>query len=161
MLAVKKPLQENFISKFARYYTPVVVVLAVLLAVIPPFIFPDTSINEWVYRALTFLVISCPCALVISVPLSFFGGIGGASKLGVLIKGSNYLEILANTETIVFDKTGTLTKGNFVVQNITSVVLPEEELLRLTATAEQLSTHPIAISIKESYGKRNSSSNSN
>ena len=120
---------------------------------IPPFIFPDTSINEWVYRALTFLVISCPCALVISVPLSFFGGIGGASKLGVLIKGSNYLEILANTETIVFDKTGTLTKGNFVVQNITSVVLPEEELLRLTATAEQLSTHPIAISIKESYGK--------
>lgn len=149
----KKAPAENFISKFARYYTPVVVVLAVLLAVIPPFIFPDTSINEWVYRALTFLVISCPCALVISVPLSFFGGIGGASKLGVLIKGSNYLEILANTETIVFDKTGTLTKGNFVVQNITSVVLPEEELLRLTATAEQLSTHPIAISIKESYGK--------
>ena len=129
----KKAPAENFISKFARYYTPVVVVLAVLLAVIPPFIFPDTSINEWVYRALTFLVISCPCALVISVPLSFFGGIGGASKLGVLIKGSNYLEILANTETIVF--------------------LPEEELLRLTATAEQLSTHPIAISIKESYGK--------
>ncbi|MDU3711828.1 MAG: heavy metal translocating P-type ATPase, partial [Enterococcus faecalis] len=122
----KKAPAENFISKFARYYTPVVVVLAVLLAVIPPFIFPDTSINEWVYRALTFLVISCPCALVISVPLSFFGGIGGASKLGVLIKGSNYLEILANTETIVFDKTGTLTKGNFVVQNITSVVLPEE-----------------------------------
>ncbi|WP_270785412.1 heavy metal translocating P-type ATPase [Enterococcus faecalis] len=149
----KKAPAENFISKFARYYTPVVVVLAVLLAVIPPFVFPDTSINEWVYRALTFLVISCPCALVISVPLSFFGGIGGASKLGVLIKGSNYLEILANTETIVFDKTGTLTKGNFVVQNITSVVLPEEELLRLTATAEQLSTHPIAISIKESYGK--------
>jgi len=149
----KKAPAENFISKFARYYTPVVVVLAILLAVIPPFIFPDTSINEWVYRALTFLVISCPCALVISVPLSFFGGIGGASKLGVLIKGSNYLEILANTETIVFDKTGTLTKGNFVVQNITSVVLPEEELLRLTATAEQLSTHPIAISIKESYGK--------
>lgn len=149
----KKAPAENFISKFARYYTPVVVVLAVLLAVIPPFIFPDTSINEWIYRALTFLVISCPCALVISVPLSFFGGIGGASKLGVLIKGSNYLEILANTETIVFDKTGTLTKGNFVVQNITSVVLPEEELLRLTATAEQLSTHPIAISIKESYGK--------
>ena len=149
----KKAPAENFISKFARYYTPVVVVLAVLLAVIPPFIFPDTSINEWVYRALTFLVISCPCALVISVPLSFFGGIGGASKVGVLIKGSNYLEILANTETIVFDKTGTLTKGNFVVQNITSVVLPEEELLRLTATAEQLSTHPIAISIKESYGK--------
>ncbi|EMW5403297.1 heavy metal translocating P-type ATPase [Enterococcus faecalis] len=149
----KKAPAENFISKFARYYTPVVVVLAVLLAVIPPIIFPDTSINEWVYRALTFLVISCPCALVISVPLSFFGGIGGASKLGVLIKGSNYLEILANTETIVFDKTGTLTKGNFVVQNITSVVLPEEELLRLTATAEQLSTHPIAISIKESYGK--------
>ena len=149
----KKAPAENFISKFARYYTPVVVVLAILLAVIPPFIFPDTSINEWVYRALTFMVISCPCALVISVPLSFFGGIGGASKLGVLIKGSNYLEILANTETIVFDKTGTLTKGNFVVQNITSVVLPEEELLRLTATAEQLSTHPIAISIKESYGK--------
>ena len=103
MLAVKSPA-ENFISKFARYYTPVVVVLAVLLAVIPPFIFPDTSINEWVYRALTFLVISCPCALVISVPLSFFGGIGGANKLGVLIKGSNYLEILANTETIVLIK---------------------------------------------------------
>ena len=145
----KKAPAENFISKFARYYTPVVVVLAILLAVIPPFIFPDTSINEWVYRALTFLVISCPCALVISVPLSFFGGIGGASKLGVLIKGSNYLEILANTETIVFDKTGTLTKGNFVVQNITSVVLPEEELLRLTATAiEEVAGHGIKATIE-------------
>lgn len=149
----KKAPAENFISKFARYYTPIVVVLAVMLAVIPPFIFPDTSMNEWIYRALTFLVISCPCALVISVPLSFFGGIGGSSKLGVLIKGSNYLEILANTETIVFDKTGTLTKGNFVVQQIHSTTISKEELLRMTATAEQLSTHPIAVSIRESYGK--------
>jgi Cd2+/Zn2+-exporting ATPase len=149
----KKAPAENFITKFARYYTPIVVLLAALLAVIPPLLLPATSFSEWLYRALTFLVISCPCALVISVPLSFFGGIGGASKLGVLIKGSNYLELLAKTKTVVFDKTGTLTKGNFVVQKIVSPTLSSEELLRLTAEAEQFSTHPIAASIKEYYGK--------
>ncbi|MGK0551424.1 heavy metal translocating P-type ATPase [Enterococcus faecalis] len=151
--STKKAPAENFITKFARYYTPIVVVLAILLAIVPPFIFPGTSFSEWIARALTFLVISCPCALVISVPLSFFGGIGGASKLGVLVKGSNYLELLAETKTMVFDKTGTLTKGNFVVQEIKSSTLSSDELLQITARAEQYSTHPIASSIRERYGK--------
>jgi len=151
--STKKAPTENFITKFARYYTPIVVVLAILLAIVPPFIFPGTSFSEWIARALTFLVISCPCALVISVPLSFFGGIGGASKLGVLVKGSNYLELLAETKTMVFDKTGTLTKGNFVVQEIKSSTLSSDELLQITARAEQYSTHPIASSIRERYGK--------
>lgn len=148
----KKAPSENFITKFARYYTPIVVLLAVLLAVIPS-LFDPASFNEWLYRALTFLVISCPCALVISVPLSFFGGIGGASKMGVLVKGSNYLEILAQVKTIVFDKTGTLTKGTFEVQTIVSNGVTKEELLEATAYAETFSNHPIAMSIKEAYGQ--------
>lgn len=148
----KKAPSENFITKFARYYTPIVVLLAVLLAVIPS-LFDPASFNEWLYRALTFLVISCPCALVISVPLSFFGGIGGASKMGVLVKGSNYLEILAQVKTIVFDKTGTLTKGTFEVQTIVPNGVTKEELLEATAYAESFSNHPIAMSIKEAYGQ--------
>lgn len=146
----KKAPAENFITKFARYYTPIVVVLAVLLAVIPPLVIPGTNASEWFYRALTFLVISCPCALVISVPLSFFGGIGGASKIGILVKGSNYLEILANTETVVFDKTGTLTKGDFTVQKLDTVI-ERSDFLQLAASAEQYSTHPIATSILNAY----------
>jgi Cd2+/Zn2+-exporting ATPase len=146
----KKAPAENFITRFARYYTPVVVILAVLLAVIPPLVIPGTNASEWIYRALTFLVISCPCALVISVPLSFFGGIGGASKIGILVKGSNYLEILANTETIVFDKTGTLTKGDFTVQKLETVI-ERSDFLQLAASAEQYSTHPIATSILNAY----------
>lgn len=148
----KKAASENFITKFARYYTPTVVFLALALALIPPII-TGGNFSEWVHRALTFLVISCPCALVISVPLSFFGGIGGASKLGILIKGSNYLEALAQTDTIVFDKTGTLTKGTFEVQHIQPVNLSKEELLELTAYMESFSTHPIGASLKKAYGK--------
>lgn len=148
----KKAASENFITKFARYYTPTVVFLALALALIPP-ILTGGNFSEWVHRALTFLVISCPCALVISVPLSFFGGIGGASKLGILIKGSNYLEALAQTDTIVFDKTGTLTKGTFEVQHIQPVNLSKEELLKLTAYMESFSTHPIGASLKQAYGK--------
>ncbi|MGG5358832.1 MULTISPECIES: heavy metal translocating P-type ATPase [unclassified Enterococcus] len=146
----KKAPAENFITKFARFYTPIVVVLAVLLAVIPPLVIPGTDASEWIYRALTFLVISCPCALVISVPLSFFGGIGGASKIGILVKGSNYLEILANTETVVFDKTGTLTKGDFTVQTLETLI-ERSKFLQLAASAEQYSTHPIASSILKAY----------
>jgi Cd2+/Zn2+-exporting ATPase len=147
-----KSKSENFITKFARVYTPTVVIIAVFLAILPPLILKEDFAN-WIYRALSFLVVSCPCALVISIPLSFFGGIGGASKMGVLIKGSNYLEALASTEIAVFDKTGTLTKGVFAVQKIESVSLPKEELLELSAYAENYSTHPIAKSIKEAYGK--------
>ncbi|WP_423253626.1 heavy metal translocating P-type ATPase [Melissococcus plutonius] len=147
----KKANTENFITKFAHYYTPIVVFSAVLLAVVPPILLTNANFYVWLSRALTFLVISCPCALVISVPLSFFGGIGGASKLGILIKGSNYLEILAKTDTIVFDKTGTLTEGVFEVQKIESPCLPKEELLRLAVIAEQNSIHPIALSLKKSY----------
>lgn len=150
--ADKKSKSENFITRFARYYTPIVVIAAVLLAVLPPLIFGQ-SFAMWIERALTFLVISCPCALVISVPLSFFGGIGGASKVGVLVKGSNYLELLAQTETVVFDKTGTLTKGNFVVSEIHSPIMPSAELLELAAYAEDYSSHPIAASIKKDYNK--------
>lgn len=149
----KKSKSENFISKFAKYYTPIVVVIAVLLAIVPPFILVDSSFSEWIYRALSFLVVSCPCALVISIPLSFFGGIGGASKMGILIKGSNYLEALASTSTVVLDKTGTLTEGVFEVQKIYPVSISEEELLRFAAYAENFSTHPIAQSIKNAYGK--------
>ena len=143
----EKAVTEQFITRFARYYTPVVVILAALLAVIPP-IFVG-NFPAWLYRALTFLVISCPCALVISIPLSFFGGLGGASKAGILVKGSNYLEILAETELVVMDKTGTLTKGSFVVSEIASEgEITEEELLYLTALAESFSNHPISLSIK-------------
>ncbi|EGP5493219.1 cadmium-translocating P-type ATPase [Enterococcus faecium] len=145
----KKAPAENFITKFARYYTPVVIGLAVLLAVLPPIV-SGAAFSEWIYRALTFLVISCPCALVISVPLSFFGGIGGASKIGVLVKGSNYLELLAQTETVVFDKTGTLTKGDFSIQTIDTKIDPKI-FMQYVASAEQFSTHPIAQSVLEGY----------
>lgn len=146
----KKAPAENFITKFARYYTPVVVVLAVLLAILPPLVLPNTGFDEWIYRALTFLVISCPCALVISVPLSFFGGIGGASKMGVLVKGSNYLELLAHTDIMVFDKTGTLTKGDFSVQSIETTMV-EPLFMQYVASVEQYSTHPIAQEILADY----------
>ena len=149
----KKSKSENFITKFAKYYTPTVVIIAVLLAIIPVFIFKETTFTKWLYRALSFLVVSCPCALVISIPLSFFGGIGGASKMGILIKGSNYLEQLASTEIAVFDKTGTLTKGVFEVQKIETNGIEENELLELAAYAENYSNHPIAKSIKKAYKK--------
>lgn len=147
----KKSKSEQFITRFARYYTPIVVIIAVLLALIPPLVIDGAEFKDWIYRALSFLVVSCPCALVISVPLSFFGGIGGASKKGILVKGGNYLEVLAQTETIVFDKTGTLTKGVFEVQKITSVGISEEELLEISAYAEYYSSHPISNSIKRAY----------
>ena len=153
----KKSKSENFITKFARYYTPVVVIAAVLLAVLPPLLLGQ-EFSTWVERALTFLVISCPCALVISIPLSFFGGIGGASKSGVLVKGSNYLEALADTEVVVFDKTGTLTKGTFAVSKIQPVEMTAEELLEAAAYAEDNSNHPIAVSIKKAYGREVDSS---
>lgn len=149
----KKAKAENFITKFAHYYTPVVVFGALLLATIPP-VLTGTAFNIWIERALTFLVISCPCALVISVPLSFFAGIGGASKCGILIKGSSYLELLSKPDSVVFDKTGTLTKGSFKVTKINPQDgITQEELLELTAAAENFSNHPIAISIKNAYGK--------
>ena len=150
----KKSKSENFITKFAKYYTPIVVIIAVVLAVIPPIIIPGDSFSDWLYRALSFLVVSCPCALVISIPLSFFGGIGGASKIGILIKGSNYLEGLAKSEIIVFDKTGTLTEGVFEVQKIEAVGITEEKLIRYAALAESFSNHPIAQSVKKAYGKK-------
>lgn len=150
----KKSKSENFITKFAKYYTPTVVIIAVLLAFIPPIILKDfNTFSVWLYRALSFLVVSCPCALVISIPLSFFGGIGGASKMGILIKGSNYLEALANTETVVFDKTGTLTEGIFEVQDIYAEGIEKDELLRIVAHAENYSNHPIAKSVKKAYNK--------
>ena len=149
----KKSKSEKFITKFAKYYTPTVVIIAVALAIIPPLLINGATFTEWIYRALSFLVVSCPCALVISIPLSFFGGIGGASKNGILIKGSNYLEALANMETIVFDKTGTLTEGVFDVQKIEPLGLTEEELLEIAALAEWYSNHPIAKSIKKAYNK--------
>ncbi|MDO4274758.1 MAG: heavy metal translocating P-type ATPase [Eubacteriales bacterium] len=148
----KKSKSENFITRFAKYYTPAVVIAAAVLAVLPPLVLGG-GFAMWIQRALTFLVISCPCALVISVPLSFFGGIGGASKCGVLIKGSNYLEALASTETVVFDKTGTLTKGAFAVTGIYPQEISTEELLELAAYAEQDSSHPIARSIQKAFGK--------
>ncbi len=147
----KKSKSENFIRKFAKYYTPIVVVGALLLAIIPPFLLHLGSFSEWLYRALTFLVVSCPCALVVSVPLGFFAGIGAASKIGVLVKGSNYLEALANTEIVVFDKTGTLTEGVFEVQEINPVDISKEELLKLAAYAENYSNHPISNSLKKAY----------
>lgn len=149
----KKGRIENFITRFARYYTPVVVFAALALAILPPLI-TQQPFSTWIYRALTFLVISCPCALVISIPLSFFGGIGGASKIGVLVKGSNYLEALANTEVVVFDKTGTLTKGSFAVSEIHPVGMKEAQLLELAAYAEDYSNHPISLSIKNAYGQK-------
>ena len=147
----KKAESENFITKFAKYYTPIVVFCALALAVIPPLILSG-GWSMWIYRALTFLVISCPCALVISIPLSFFGGLGGSSKAGILIKGSNYLEALADAEIVVMDKTGTLTKGNFAVTKIlTEEGVSKEELLELAAYAESYSTHPISQSLTKAY----------
>ncbi len=147
----KKSKSENFITKFAKYYTPAVVIIAVILAVVPPIIIKDAIFTDWIYRALTFLVVSCPCALVISIPLGFFGGIGGASKKGILVKGSNYLEALAQTEIVVFDKTGTLTEGIFEVQKIETVDIKKEELLELATYAENHSNHPISLSVKNAY----------
>lgn len=150
----RKAEVENFITKFSHWYTPVVVILAVLLTFVPPFLFSQ-SLLVWTYRAITFLVISCPCALVISIPLSFFGGIGAASKCGILIKGSNYLEALAQTEIVVFDKTGTLTKGSFTVTKIVpDGNISAAELLEIAACMEAYSSHPIAVSIKNAYGKK-------
>ena len=150
--STKKAKAENFITKFARYYTPAVVIGAVMLAVLPPLLGMG-MFSVWVARALTFLVISCPCALVISIPLSFFGGIGGASKRGILVKGSNYLEALAQTETVVFDKTGTLTRGTFQVTAVHPARVSREQLLELAALAESFSDHPISRSLKEAYGR--------
>ena len=147
----KKAHTERFITKFSKIYTPTVIALAFLILIIPTLIM-HKDFTTWVYRALSFLVVSCPCALVVSVPLSFFGGIGGASRKGILVKGSNYLESLANLETVVFDKTGTLTKGNFKVQNVDAIG-DKDELLKIAAYAESFSNHPIARSIIESYGK--------
>lgn len=150
----KKSKSENFISKFARYYTPAVVISAVLLAIIPPVILSQ-DFKVWIYRALTFLVTSCPCALVISIPLSFFGGIGGASRAGILVKGSNYIETISKVNMVVMDKTGTLTKGVFAVQNVVPAKgMEKAEVLRLAAYAEAFSNHPIAVSLKEAFGKK-------
>ena len=159
--AAKKSKTENFISKFAGIYTPIVVFAAIALAVIPPFIFPGTGFATWIYRALTFLVVSCPCAFVIAIPLSFFSGIGASSKIGVLIKGSNYLELLAGVRTFVFDKTGTLTKGVFEVVSLHPNNVSEEELLSKAAMAEEYSSHPIAISIKKAYEELKTESGEN
>ena len=149
----KKSKSENFITKFAGYYTPAVVIAAALLALIPPLVLPGATFRDWIYRGLIFLVISCPCALVISIPLSFFGGIGGASRRGILVKGSNYLEALAATEIVVFDKTGTLTKGSFQVHQVSPVGISSEELLEIAAYAESYSNHPISLSLQRAYGK--------
>lgn len=150
----KKAKVEQFITQFARYYTPAVVVLAVLIAVIPPLLVPGALFSDWFYRSLTFLVISCPCALVISVPLSFFGGIGAASRNGILVKGGNYLQALAEAEVVVFDKTGTLTKGSFSVAEIASPVIKSDELLELAAYAGYHSGHPVSCSIRNAYNQK-------
>ena len=150
----KKSKSENFITKFARYYTPIVVIIALFLTLVPPLVIDGAIFSDWIYRALSFLVVSCPCALVISIPLSFFGGIGGASKMGILIKGSNYLEAISKAEIVVFDKTGTLTEGNFEVQKIMPVNITEEELLKTVAYAENYSNHPISLSVKNAYSRK-------
>lgn len=151
--ASKKADTEKFITKFAKVYTPIVVVLAILIAVIPSIFIKDALFSTWLYRALVFLVVSCPCALVVSVPLGFFAGIGGASKKGVLVKGSNYLELLKDLETVVFDKTGTLTEGVFSVTEINTNGIDKEKFIEVAAMAESFSNHPIAISIIKEYGK--------
>lgn len=150
----KKAPMEKFITKFAKIYTPIVVFLAIVLAVLPPLIIPQEQFSVWLYRALTFLVVSCPCALVVSVPLGMFAGIGAASKRGILIKGGNYLEALRDIDTVVFDKTGTLTKGVFKVVDIYTQGIEKEELLKIAAYGENYSNHPIAMSIKAAYGNR-------
>lgn len=149
----KKSSSEKFITKFAKYYTPIVLVCALVLAVVPPLLVDEAAFSDYIYRALSFLVVSCPCALVISVPLAFFGGIGGAAKKGILIKGGNYLEVLSNAENVVFDKTGTLTKGVFSVHRVIPKDMTEEELLKIAAYAENVSAHPVAQSIRDAYGK--------
>ena len=149
----KKAPTEKFITKFAKVYTPIVVAIAVLVAIIPPIIIKDAAFSEWIYKALSILVVSCPCALVVSIPLGFFSGIGAASKKGILVKGGNYLEALKDSEIVVFDKTGTLTKGIFEVTEINSINMSKEELLEITAMGESLSNHPIAVSIAKAYGK--------
>ena len=149
----KKSKSEKFITKFAKYYTPIIVIIAIILGCIIPFLIKD-SYSNWIYRALSFLVVSCPCALVISIPLSFFGGIGGASKIGVLIKGSNYLEMLSKVDTILFDKTGTLTKGIFDIQKINPIGISKDKLLEMVAYAENYSNHPVADAIKKAYTKK-------
>ena len=151
--ANKKANTEKFITKFAKVYTPIVVALAILIAVVPSIFIKDALFSTWLYRALVFLVVSCPCALVVSVPLGFFAGIGGASKKGVLVKGSNYLELLKDLETVVFDKTGTLTEGVFSVTEINTNGIDKEKLIEVAAMAESFSNHPIAISIIKEYGK--------
>lgn len=147
--SLSKAKTESFITRFSRYYTPVVVICALLLAIVPSLIFGNWS--EWLGRALIFLVVSCPCALVISVPLSFFGGIGASSKQGVLVKGSSYIEVMADVKTVVFDKTGTLTKGNFCVKNVESKVMNKDDLLKYAASAEKYSNHPIAQALRDAY----------
>ena len=150
----KKAPTENFVTKFARYYTPVVVISATLVAILPPLLLPGATFSQWIYRALVFLVVSCPCALIISIPLGFFGGIGGASKNGILVKGGNYLEALNNVEMVVFDKTGTLTKGVFKVTQMNAEgSISQDELLEYAAHVESYSSHPIATSILKAYGK--------
>ena len=149
----RKSSSEKFITKFAKYYTPVVLACAFILAVVPPLVIDGATFTDFIYRALSFLVVSCPCALVISVPLAFFGGIGGAAKKGILVKGGNYLEVLSKAENIVFDKTGTLTKGVFRVQKINTVKSDEKELIRLAAYAECVSSHPIARAVRDAYGE--------
>lgn len=149
----KKAPTEKFITKFAKIYTPIVVTIAVLVAIIPPMIIKDTTFSDWLYKALSILVVSCPCALVVSIPLGFFSGIGAASKKGILVKGGNYLEALKDSEIVVFDKTGTLTKGIFEVTEINAKNISKEELLEITAMGESHSNHPIAISIAKAYGK--------
>ena len=149
----RKSKSENFISKFARYYTPIVVGIAVLLAFVPPLFLGWNTFSTWIYRALSFLVVSCPCALVISIPLSFFAGIGASAKCGILIKGSNYLEALSKTKMIVCDKTGTLTEGVFQVQEVDAIGYSDAELLKFAAYAEYYSNHPISLSLRNAYGK--------
>lgn len=149
----KKATTEKFITKFAKVYTPIVVFLAVTISIIPTLVIKDAQFSDWFYRALVFLVVSCPCALVVSIPLGFFAGIGGASKKGVLVKGGNYLEILKDVDTVVFDKTGTLTKGVFEVTEINVQEISKDKLLQIAAIGESLSNHPIAESIVEAYGK--------
>ena len=149
----RKSNSENFISKFAKYYTPTVVIIAVILAIFPSLIL-NQSFSIWIYRALSFLVVSCPCALVVSIPLSFFAGLGASSQIGVLVKGSNYLEALSNVNVIVCDKTGTLTEGVFEVQEISPVDISKEELLMYATYAESFSNHPISLSLKNSYDKK-------
>ncbi len=153
----RKSKSEEFITKFAKYYTPIVCGIALVVAIFPPLILKE-PFNTWIYKALSFLVVSCPCALVISIPLSFFGGLGASSNIGVLVKGSNYLEALSNVDIVVCDKTGTLTEGVFKVQEINAVGISNEELLKMTAYAESFSNHPISISLKEAYGKKIDSS---